>query len=61
MPFSLGITIKHLATQPSPNKVGDCVLKEVLLEGLGVYWNFGDHTDEEETEVNYVIDTLITS
>jgi hypothetical protein len=50
MPFNLGITIKHLATQPSasPKKSGDDVLKEVELEGLGVYWNFGTSNAEEE-------------
>lgn len=50
MPFNLGITIKHLATQPSasPKKTGDCVLKEVELEGLGVYWNFGATAAAEE-------------
>lgn len=52
MPFYLGITIKHLATQPSasPNKSSQWVLKEVQLEGLGVYWNFGASNAEEEVE-----------
>ena len=55
MPFYLGITITHLATQPSasPNKSGDCVLKEVELEGLGVYWNFGASNAEEEVLSSY--------
>ena len=51
MPFSLGVTIKHLATQPSPNRVGDFVLKEVQLEGFGIFWNFGNQTEGEDYEV----------
>ena len=35
------------------NIPGDCVLKEVELEGLGVYWNFGHASEEgQEQEVS---------
>ena len=50
MPFSLGVTIEKLATHPSPavtDTPDGCVLKEVELENLGVYWNFGRTENQE--------------
>ena len=49
IPFCVGVTIKHLSTQPSlSSSVEGCVLKEVHLEDLAVFWNFGNNCMEDE-------------